>query len=132
MKFGFNFKYMVAFVVLLLMIVLIALFIPSGFIRYHFGDILIVVLIYCFIKIFVRKRIKLLPLYIFVFAVLVEIGQYFGLVYWLGLGDFQLARIAIGTTFDVWDILMYFIGCVLIFVFETKGFFGSAINEEAR
>jgi len=116
--FGFDYKYLLAFLLLLVSIVAIALFVPGGFIRNHFGDILIVIFIYSFIKIFVRKRIKALPLCIFVFAALVEIGQYFGLVYWLGLGHSQLARVVIGTTFDAWDIVMYFIGYVLIYIFE--------------
>jgi len=118
MKFGLNTKYLVAFFILLAAIITIALFFTDGFIRYHFGDILIVIFIHCFIKSFIRNNLKWLPLYIFIFATLVEFGQYFGLVYWLGLGDSQLARIAIGTTFDVYDILMYFIGCVLVFIFE--------------
>jgi len=118
MKLTFNLKYLLAFLILFAAIAAIAIFVPGGFIRYHFGDILIVIFIYCFIRIFVRNRLKWLPLYIFIFATLVEIGQYFGLVYWLGLGHSQLARIVIGTTFDVWDIVMYFIGCVLIFIFE--------------
>ena len=115
---GFSLKYLIAFLVLFAMIILIAVFVPAGFIRNHFGDILIVIFIYCFIRIFVRNRLKWLALYIFVFATLVEIGQYFGLVYLLGLGNSQLARIAIGTTFDVWDIVMYFIGCMLVFLWE--------------
>ena len=118
MKFGLNLKYLSAFLILLIAIVAIALFVPGGFIRNHFGDILIVIFIHCFIKSFIRNRLKFLPLYIFIFATLVEIGQYFGLVYMLGLGDSQLARIIIGATFDVWDIVMYFIGCTLVFEFE--------------
>jgi len=117
-KFGFSFKYLLAFLLLLAAIVLIALFVTGGFIRNHFGDILIVIFIYCFIKTFVRSRHKLLPLYIFVFAAAVEIGQYFGLVYLLGLGHSRLARIVIGTTFDALDILMYFVGCALIYLFD--------------
>ena len=118
-KFGVSLKYLLAFLTLLAAIVLIALFVTGGFIRNHFGDILIVIFIYCFIKIFVRSRHKLLPLYIFIFAAAVEIGQYFGLVYLLGLGHSQLARIVIGTTFDALDILMYFIGCVLIYLYDS-------------
>ena len=117
-KFGFSTKYFLAFLVLFVAIAAIAAFVTGGFIRNHFGDILIVIFIHCFIKSFVRSRAKWLPLYIFIFATLVEIGQYFGLVYLLGLGHSQLARIVIGTTFDVWDIVMYFIGCVFIFTFE--------------
>ncbi|MCL2400927.1 MAG: DUF2809 domain-containing protein [Defluviitaleaceae bacterium] len=117
---NFNIKYLIAFIFLFAAIVYIAMFIHGGFIRNHLGDILIVIFIYCFIRIFVRDRLKLLPLYIFVFATLVEIGQYFGLVYRLGLGHSQLARVVIGVTFDIWDIVMYFIGCVLIAFFEKQ------------
>ena len=113
-----NFKYLVAFLVLFAAIVAIALFVQGGFIRNHFGDILIVLFIYCFIKIFVKNKFKWLWLYIFIFATLVEIGQYFGLVYLLGLGHSRLARIVVGVTFDVWDIVMYFVGCVLILLYE--------------
>ena len=120
MKIRFSFKYFIAFVLLFITIAAIALFMSGGFIRYHFGDILIVIFIYCFIRIFIRNRLRGLPLYIFIFAVLVEIGQYFGLVYILGLGHSQLARVVIGTTFDPYDILMYAIGCILIFVYNLK------------
>ena len=118
MKIGLNYKYLCAFLILLIWIVLIALYVPSGFVRDHFGDILIVILIYCFIKAFVKNQMKWLIPGIFVFAVLVEIGQYFNLVERLGVYDIAILRIAIGTTFDWWDIVMYFTGCILIYSFE--------------
>ena len=113
-----SYKYLAAFLILFAAIATIAIFVQGGFIRNHFGDILIVIFIYCFIKSFVKNKLKWLWLYIFIFATLVEIGQYFGLVYLLGLGHSQLARIVIGVTFDIWDIVMYFVGCVLILVYE--------------
>ena len=122
MKLGISRGYLFAFLILFIVIVLIAVFGTSGFIRDHFGDILIVILIYCFIKSFVRNRMKWLPLAIFIFSVLVEIGQYFDIVERLGLADIAIARIAIGMTFDPWDILMYFIGCVLLYLFEVYKF----------
>jgi len=118
MKLGFSLKYLLAFIAFFAVIVAIAIFVPGGFIRHHFGDILIVVFMYCFVRIFVRNQAKLLPLYIFAFATLVEIGQYFDLVYILGLENSRFARIIIGATFDPLDIAMYFMGCVLIFGFE--------------
>ena len=118
MKIGINRGYLLAFLAFFIIIVLIAAFGTSGFIRYHFGDILIVILIYCFIKSFIRNRMKWLPLAIFIFSVLVEIGQYFDMVERLGLADITIARIALGMTFDPWDILMYFIGCVLLYLYE--------------
>jgi len=120
MKIKFSFKYLIAFLFLFIIIAAIALFMDGGFIRYHFGDVLIVIFIYCCIRILIRNRLRWLPLYIFIFATLVEISQYFGLVYMLGLGHSQIARVVIGTTFDPYDILMYAIGCVLIFLYDLK------------
>jgi len=120
MRIKFNLKYLITFLLLFVTIAVIAIFMPGGFIRYHFGDILIVIFIYCFIRILVRNKFKWLPLYIFIFATLVEIGQYFGLVYILGLGHSQIARVVVGTTFDPYDILMYAIGCILIFIYDIK------------
>jgi len=118
MKLGINRGFLCAFLALLIAIVLIAVFGTSGFIRYHFGDILIVIFIYCFIKSFIRNRMKWLPLAVFLFSVLVEIGQYFNIVERLGLADIAIARVAIGMTFDPWDIVMYFIGFLLLCLFE--------------
>ncbi|MCL2873328.1 MAG: DUF2809 domain-containing protein [Defluviitaleaceae bacterium] len=120
MKIAFSFKYFTASMIFLIVIVLIALFVESGFIRNHFGDILIVLFIYCLMRIFLRNRLKFLWLYIFAFAVLVEIMQYFGLVYMIGLGHSQIARVVIGVTFDWWDIVMYFLGCVVVNLYELR------------
>jgi len=120
MKIAFSLKYFITFMILLAMIIAIALFIEGGFIRNHFGDILIVVFIYCFIRSFIVGRVRFLWLYIFAFAVAVEFMQYLGLVYMLGLGHSQLARVIIGVTFDWWDIVMYFVGCVVVYFIERR------------
>jgi hypothetical protein len=96
----------------------IGVFARDNFIRNYLGDVLVVVLIYCFIKTFVRNEIKLLWLYIFLFALLVEIGQYFNFVDMIGLGEYTLARIIFGTVFDIADIVCYFVGCIGILLFE--------------
>jgi DNA integrity scanning protein DisA with diadenylate cyclase activity len=98
--------------------VLIALFINDNFIRPYVGDVLVVILIYCFIRIFVARTTKLLPLGIFIFAVGVEIGQYFNLAQLLGLADYKVARIIIGSTFDLKDIACYLTGCGSLFLYE--------------
>lgn len=115
---GLNIKYLYAFIVVLAIEAIIALFAMEHFIRAYLGDVLVVVLIYTFIKIFVKRDIKLLPLYIFLFAVLVEIGQYFHLVDLLGLSDNKVATVVLGTSFDLKDILCYFVGCMAIWLFE--------------
>jgi len=117
--FRLNTKYLCAFAIVLAIEAIIAVFVHDDFIRPYVGDILVVVLIYCFIKAFVSNGMKYLPLYIFIFALLVEIGQYFNLAELLGLSDYRIARIIIGSTFDMKDIACYLIGCLGLFMFEN-------------
>lgn len=118
MRFRLNMKYLCAFNVVFIIEVLIAAFVNDKFIRPYVGDMLVVVLIYCFIRSFVGKEVKLLPLYIFVFAALTEIGQYFHLANLLGLSEYKIARIIIGSTFDLKDIACYLAGCTGLFLYE--------------
>ena len=119
MRIKLNVKYLCAFAIVFVIEAIIAVFIHDDFIRPYVGDILVVVLIYCFIKAFVRYGIKYLPLHIFIFALLVEIGQYYNLAELLGLSDYRIARIIIGSTFDMKDIACYFVGCAGLFMFEN-------------
>ena len=119
MKLRLNKKYLIAFILVLVIEIIIAVFINDNFIRPYVGDILVVVLIYCFIKSFVANELKLLPLYIFIFALLVEIGQYFDLAKLLGLYDYTIARIIIGNTFDLMDIACYLVGSIGLYLFEV-------------
>ena len=51
--------YAIATVILLLIEVLIALYVHDAFVRPYIGDVLVVVVIYTFIRIFVPERCKL-------------------------------------------------------------------------
>lgn len=115
-----NFKFLLAFVCLLAIETLIALFVRDQWIRPFVGDILVVILIYCLIKTFVARRVDWLPAYIFLFAVLVEISQYFNLAQLLQIEDNRFATTIIGSTFDWKDILCYFIGCLILTVFHQN------------
>ena len=84
--------YAIATVILLLTEVLIALYVHDAFVRPYIGDVLVVIVIYTFIRIFVPERCKLLPLYIFIFAALVEALQMFHVVEALGWQDNNSAR----------------------------------------
>jgi len=116
--FGINYKYLAGAVALFVAMVIIALFFQGGFLRNHFGDILVVMFIVCAIRSIVRSRMKWLCLAVFAFATLVEVGQYFDLVGILGLTGNVWAETIIGTTFDAWDILMYAIGCIIMYAIE--------------
>ncbi len=108
--------YIILTIILLTIEVLIALFVHDDFVRPYIGDVLVVMVIYTFIRIFVPERVRMLPSYILCFAVLVEILQYFRIVEMLGLQNNRFFSVLIGSVFDVKDIICYAIGCILIVV----------------
>lgn len=110
--------YISATIIMFIIEVLIALFVNDNFIRPYVGDMLVVVVLYTFVRIFIPEKCKLLPLYIFLFAAAVELLQYFRIVELLGLQDNRFFSVLIGTVFDVKDIVCYGVGCVLLGMFE--------------
>ena len=106
------------FLLFLAVEVLIALFVRDAFLRPYVGDVLVVVVICLFVRIFFPHRPRLLPLYVFFFSAAVEIGQYFDYVTLLGLDQIRFFRILLGTTFSVEDLLCYGVGAVLFFLGE--------------
>lgn len=113
-----RFWYALTFFAILLLIVIIALFVHDRFIRPYGGDILVTVLICAFARVFFPDKIKLLPVWVFLFAAAVEVGQYFGLVDLLGLGHIPFFRIALGTSFSWPDLICYGVGCALFRICE--------------
>ena len=105
-------------VVLTAIEVLIALFVHDSFVRPYVGDMLVVIVVYCFVRIIIPEGVHLLPLYVFLFAALVEVLQFFHIVDVVGLGGSAFFRTLIGGTFDIKDVACYGIGCVLLGVLE--------------
>lgn len=112
--------YGTAFVLLTAIEVFIALYVHDHFIRPYIGDILVVIVVYCFVRIFIPRNLQLLPLYVFIFAVCVESLQYFNLVSVLNLSGNRFARIILGSVFDLKDIGCYAVGCLLLSLWEYK------------
>ncbi|MBR1811739.1 MAG: DUF2809 domain-containing protein [Clostridia bacterium] len=110
--------YCVAAVLLLGIEVCIALFVHDAFVRPYVGDALVVIVIYCLIRIVFPRNPKLLPLYVFLFSAGVEFLQYFDFVNLLGLGHIRFFRVLIGATFDGMDILCYAVGCLFLGIYE--------------
>ena len=104
--------YAIATFLILAAEVFIALYVRDAFIRPYGGDILVTLLLCCMIRIVLPRGYRL-PIAggVLAFAVRVEVGQYFGLVYLLGLGHVEFFRIIIGTGFSWWDMLCYAVGC---------------------
>jgi len=109
-----RFVYGVAALVSFAAIVYIALFVRNPFVRGWIGDVLVVIPIHCAIRVFFPHRPRLLALYVFLFACLVEFTQYIQLLHLLGLAHINWLRIVVGDTFDWLDILCYAIGCALL------------------
>lgn len=116
--FRFDKKYGLIFLALLIVEIIIALFIKNPMIRGSVGDILVVILIYCFIQTFFNFDKAKTIVGVGIFAILLEIAQGFNLVEKLGLQDNKFASTIIGTTFDMNDIWAYIAGCALVYMLE--------------
>ena len=111
--------YAAGFVVFFMIELLIALFVRDRFIRPYAGDMLVVILVYCFVRIAVPEKYPLMPLYVFLFACFIEGMQYFQIVKVLGLEQNRILRTIIGSVFDWKDIACYGAGAVLLGIYEV-------------
>lgn len=93
----------------------LALFVNDAFVRPYVGDMLVTLLLCCLCRLIVPDKVRLLPVYVFVFAACVEIGQYFDLVALLGQADNRIISIALGRTFSWMDLVCYAVGCAAAF-----------------
>ena len=110
--------YIAVFAILLLIEIFIAMFIHDNFIRPYIGDMLVTILICCLCRTVIPKSVSALPIYVFVFATLVEVAQYFDVVKLLGLENNTLLSTIIGTTFSYVDLICYGVGCLIFWVTE--------------
>lgn len=111
---GVNWLFLLLTAALFIIEVLIARYSHSGFIRGFAGDVLVVLLLFCAVRSVLRIPVIPLAVLVLLFAYLIELGQRFGLVDLLGLGQYRLARIVIGSHFDWWDLVAYSTGFVII------------------
>ena len=113
-------SYGIAFAILFVIEGLIALFVHDAFIRPYVGDVLVMVVLYCLVRIIIPVKYKLLPLYIFFFATVVECLQYLKLVRVLGLESNTFLYVLIGSTFDTKDIMCYGIGFIILELYDWQ------------
>ena len=98
--------------------VLIALFVHDDIVRPHIGDLLVVIMIYCFCRAIFNWTVWKAAIITLLFAYAIEILQYFNIVKLLGLQNFVLARVVIGTYFSWVDMLAYTVGIIIVLVIE--------------
>ena len=104
--------YFTLFLILTAVEVLIALYVHDCFVRPYLGDVLAVIVVYCLIRTILPQKVRLLPLYIFLFALCVELLQLIQLTDILNIRN-QVLLTLLGSVFDWKDILCYGIGCLL-------------------
>lgn len=117
----FNKYYFLLTILLFLTEVLIALYVHDRFVRPYVGDVLVVILIYTFIKSFVKLPVLPVALFVLAFSFTIEVLQYFKVVELLGLGHSAIARTVIGTSFAWIDLVAYTAGFVIVLLVEKYG-----------
>jgi Protein of unknown function (DUF2809) len=114
----FNIRFFLLTILFFVTEVLIALYVKDNFVRPYVGDYLVVMLIYCAIRTFIKANPVKVAIAVLLFAYLVEVLQYFRIVDRLGLSGNTLAKTVIGYGFEWLDMLAYTLGVVTILLVE--------------
>jgi hypothetical protein len=110
--------YLILAVILFVVEVLIALFVHDHFIRPYLGDVLVVILIYCFVKSFLNTPVLPTALSVLIFSFLIEGLQFVNIVERLGLRDSVILSTVIGTSFAWIDVIAYIAGIATVLFIE--------------
>jgi hypothetical protein len=116
----FKKKYFVLFIILLLIEVCIAYFLKTGFIRHTFGDFLVVILLYCFLKSFINFKPITMAIIVLFISFTIEFLQLIPFLEWLNLHDNAFAKIILGSTFNITDLVAYTLGIIAVLIIEKK------------
>ena len=115
----FNRTYFVLAIGFFIAEVAIALFVNDAFIRPYFGDVLVVILMYCFLRSFFRLCALKCAIAVLLIAYAIETLQYFNLAVRLKLEHSALARTVLGHWF-AWEDLVAYTAGFLIVVFAEQ------------
>lgn len=115
----FRTKYFIAAALLFLIEIIIALFWKDSFVRPFLGDVLVVILIYFFLRIFLNVSYLKIAIGVLAFACCIEVLQYFDFVKMMGLESNPILSVALGRTFEWKDFGAYLIGFILILAGEN-------------
>lgn len=118
--FHFTLRFFLLTVLLFIIEVLIALYVRDNFVRPYVGDYLVVMLIYCAVRTFIKANPVKIVVAVLLFAYLVEVLQYLRIVDRLGLAGNQLAKTVIGYGFEWADMLAYTLGVLTIVLIEWR------------
>ena len=120
MKFRFDWKAFVAFILIFITEILIALYVNDSFVRPYGGDVLVVIMICYFVKAFIKTNPLGLSIGALLFSYLIEVAQYFRMVEVLGVQDNKLLTIVLGSSFSWLDMLAYTAGAVIWYLINRR------------
>ncbi len=120
MKFRFEVKPFLLFLLIFFTEIFIALFINDAIIRPYGGDVLVVIMIYYFLKAFIRTKAEYLMAGTLLFAYAVETAQYFRMVEILGVQDNKFLVVVLGSAFDWGDMICYTLGIGICYLIEKR------------
>ncbi|PZR30112.1 MAG: DUF2809 domain-containing protein [Azospira oryzae] len=115
----FNKTYFILSLLLFFIEVFIAVFIHDAIVRPYIGDLLVVILLYCMIRSVLNVSVWKTCWFVLAFSFLIELLQYFNIVTFLGLQDYALARVVIGTSFQWIDLIAYTAGIIIVLLVES-------------
>lgn len=117
MKLQFSLKYLIFSLFIFFVEVLIANKLSNVFfVRAYLGDVIVVMLLYTFVKSFIKVNDQKLILGILIFSFAVEFAQYFHIAEKLGFRPGSLMYIVIGNSFSWIDNLCYAVGCLILYL----------------
>ena len=114
----FNPKYFLLTIILFLIEVVIALYVHDNFVRPYLGDFLVVILMYCFLKSFLKLSVWKAAILMWLFSFFIEGMQYLNIIGILGLEQSKIARTIIGHSFSWMDLFAYTAGMVTVVLTE--------------
>jgi hypothetical protein len=116
--FKFNIRSFLAFTILLAVEILIAIYLKKGFIRYVFGDFLVVIMLYYFLKSFLKVTSINIALIVLLFSYFIEFMQLINILDFLNLQKNTTLNIIFGTTFSIEDLIAYTLGVCTVLIIE--------------
>ncbi|MGL6039069.1 MAG: DUF2809 domain-containing protein [Soonwooa sp.] len=120
MKLTFNFKNLIIAIIIFVIEFLIATtFKDIVFVRSYLGDVLVVLLMYYFVKAFVKVDNTKLIIALLAFSCGIEFLQYFHFAEVIGFKNNRIAMIVLGNFFSWIDILCYLAGGFILYLIEV-------------
>ena len=114
-----NYRNLIIFLLLFCIEVTIALYIEQGFLRVVFGNFLVVIMLYFFIRSFIQLKSIYIAIIVLIVAYTIEFLQFIDILNIINYKKNDLVNTILGTTFNIKDIIAYTLGIATVFLIEN-------------